>query len=346
MVDAMQDVTDRALVLVVGASGFLGSHVCRALSEQGARVRAMVRPSSNTAALQAFGLELCHGDVEDPASLLAAMHGCAVVYYCVVDTRSWLTDSSPLYRVNVGGLDNAMEAAQQAGVQRFVFTSSIATIGRNPSGTASEDDAFNWGDLAPDYIRFRVEAEQNLLRRCRESGFPGVACCVANTYGPGDVQPTPHGRMLMLAGLGKMAVALDCASPCVDIRDAANAMLLAAQKGRIGERYIISAAHVHQRDLYGWAAAAGAQRAPRIIPLWLAYAVAWISQSLAALAGRSTQLCVSSVRLSHIFNRLDSSKAQRELGWRFRPMQESVADAVAWYRDNMPGVAVDAQPRS
>jgi dihydroflavonol-4-reductase len=342
MTERERQADDRTPVLVIGASGFLGSHVCRALVQQGERVRAMLRPSSNSAGLQGLDLELCHGDVEDPPSLLAAMQGCAVVYYCVVDTRSWLKDSAPLYRVNVIGLDNAMDAAQQAGIQRFVFTSSIATIGRNPSGTASEEDAFNWGDVAPDYIRFRVEAEQRLLRRCREQGFPAVACCVANTYGPGDVQPTPHGRMLMLAGLGRMPVALDCASPCVDIRDAAQAMLLAACKGRIGERYIISAEHLHQRDLYGWAAAAGGQRAPRIAPLWLAYTIAWINQSVAAVAGRSTQLCVSSVRLSHIFNRLDSSKAQRELGWSFRPVRESVVDAVAWYRANMPAPSSDA----
>ena len=324
------------LALVVGASGFLGRHVTRALAQRGRRVRILVRASSQLADLGELDLDVRHGDVLDPESLRQAMAGCAEVYYCVVDTRAWLADSSPLYRVNVLGVDHAMDAAQHAGVRRFIFTSSIATIGLNPTGIASEEDAFNWGDTAPDYVRFRAEAEANLLNRCREQGFPGVVCCVGNTYGPRDVQPTPHGRLLLLAALGKMPFALDCSSPCVDIRDAAAALLLAASKGRVGERYIIAAEHVCQVDMLRWAAEAGGVRAPMRMPLPVAYALAWVNERIARLFGRSPQLCVASVRLSHIFNRMENRKAREELGWTCRPVREAVEDAVAWYLEHLP----------
>lgn len=332
MVAKMQD---RALVL--GASGFLGSHVLRALRTRGQPVRALLRPSSRLDALAGSGAELCHADVNDPASLRRAMQGCSTVYHCVVDTRAWLSDPTPLFRCNVEGLRHSMDAALETGVSRFVFTSTIATIGVHEGRASTEADAFNWRERAPAYVLSRVDAENTLLDYCRHRGLPGVALCVANTYGPADWQPTPHGRLLWQAATGQLPVALDTGAPCVDIRDAAEALVLAAQRGRIGERYIIAERYVPQPQLYAMAAAAVGRKPPRTMSLRTAYVLARLNQAAAfLLRRRDVQLCTDSILLSHVFGPMASDKARRELGWTPRPIEESVRDALRWFAEHPP----------
>lgn len=320
--------------VVIGASGFLGSHVTRQLVSQGRSVRIVVRPTSDTRMVDDLDVERCYGDVLDRRAMEAAMAGCDTVFYCVVDTRAWLRDPAPLYRTNVDGLVNAMEAALANAITRFVFTSTVGTMGRNPAGVATEADAFNWWDSAPAYIRCRVEAENRLLQYCRERGLPGIACCVANTYGPGDLQPTPHGKLLIAVSQQKMPFYIDATAPCVGIEDAAAALLLAEQHGRIGERYIISESGLTQKELYDLAAAAaGVQNTARHMPTWLLYGLAAVGNGWARLRGRDSQLSVPSVRLMHIINDMDASKARRELGWQPQPVARSVERAIDFWRE-------------
>jgi dihydroflavonol-4-reductase len=326
--------TAGSCALVVGANGFLGSHVVKALALQGRKVRALVRQSSKLEALTGLDVEICYGDVLEPASLKKAMHGCATVFHCAVDTRAWLSDPSPLYRCNVDGLVNSMDAALACNVQRFIFTSSIATIGLNKRRMPNESDIFDWHERAPAYILARVAAEERLFAYCRDRRLPGIAMCVANTYGPEDFQPTPHGQMLWLAASSRIPV-LNCGAPCVDIRDAAQALILAEQCGTIGERYIIASDFLQQVDLYGIAAAVLGRKPPLRIPVCIAYCMAWINQTLAALRGqKDVRFCTNSVFLSHIFPELDHSKATAELDWRPRPIQETIRDAVNWFRNH------------
>ncbi len=318
--------------LVTGASGFVGSHTARLLAERGRQVRAMVRSSSSTEALAGLPVDIVHGDVTDPDSLRRAMAGCGTVFYSVVDARFWLTDTAPLYRNNVEGLVNAMEVALDCGVERFVFTSTMGTLGFNPDGPVTEEIEFNWRDRAPPYILARLEAEQQFLTYCRQRGLPGVALCIANTYGPGDYQPTPHGKMLWDISRGRVKAGVEASAPSVDIRDAAEAALLAEQYGRSGERYIIANEYVSNRDFYAMAAAAGGHRPPRMIPRWFAYAVAWCAERVFRLLGRRDYLLsTDAVFLSNAFREMDNSKARRELHWQPRPFAETVADAAAWY---------------
>lgn len=318
--------------LVLGATGFVGSNIVRQLVAANRNVRVLVRNSSNTAAIDDLNVERHIGDVMDVESLKKAMRGCGTVFHSVVDARAWLTDPSPLYRCNVEGLVNSMEAALAEGISRFVFTSSMATIGINKKGPASENDAFNWWDKAPHYIRSRVEAENKMLEYCRDKGLPGVAMCVANTYGPRDVQPTPHGGALQAAALGKLPIALDCSAPTVDIRDAAEAALLAERYGRVGERYIVANDYASQVEMYAIAAAVTGQKPPRTLSYKRALFMATVSEFIAKLRGQKDfRFSRDTVFLSEVFGPMDNSKIKKELGWKPRPIEQTVKDAIEWY---------------
>ena len=322
---------------MIGASGFLGSHVTRQLVQRGDDVRVLVRRTSSTAALDGLDVEYHYGDVFDDEALRTAMSGVDDVFYCVVDTRAWLRNPAPLFRTNVEGLQHVLDAAVESDLRRFVFTSSIGTIGIPGDGRpATEDDAMNWADKGGGYIQSRVDAENLVVRYAAEHGLPAVALCVANTYGPRDYAPTPHGALLAAAAAGKMPVYIKgTASEVVGVEDAATALLLAAEKGRNGERYIISERFMSARELYETAAAAGGSAPPRFgVPLPLVYAMGYAGDVAARVLRRDLALSSLSVRLMHVMSPMDHGKAKRELGWQPEPIHDSIRRAADWYREH------------
>lgn len=321
-------------VLVTGASGFVGSHVTRLLVERGRQVRVLLRPTSSRAALAGLDVEVTIGDALDPASLRRAMDGCPTVFHSVVDARVWLDDPTPMRRNNIDGLRNAMDAALDAGVRKFIFTSTMGTLGLNPDGPVTEDIPFNWRNKAPAYILARCEAESLFMAYCREKGLPGVALCVANTYGPGDYQPTPHNGMLWQVASGRRTTMLDAAQPTVDIRDVAEAAVLAEENGRAGERYIIANEFVSSRELYGMAAARLGNPPPRLVSYRFAYAMAWVMYRIARLRGvKDSMMRPEAVYLANVFGQMDHAKASLELGWHPRPIAETINDAIDWFAE-------------
>jgi dihydroflavonol-4-reductase len=319
--------------LVIGASGFLGSQVTRLLVERGERVRVMVRESSSRKALDGLDVEYVVGELDDTAALGAAMADCDAVYYCVVDARPWLRDPAQLFHTNVEVLRTVLEVAARADLERFVFTSSVATLPIGDEVLAEDAGPHNWSHLGGAYVRSRVEAEDLVLRYADERGLPTVAMCVANTYGPGDYLPTPHGGFIAAAALGKMPVYVRGAgAEVVDIRDAAQALVLAGERGTPGERYIVSAGWRSTRDLHDLAARLAGRDPARygLSPALLAVA-GFLGECVSAVTRRDVRVTRTTMRLMHTMTPLDHSKAERDLGWRPRPIDETIADAVAFF---------------
>lgn len=320
--------------LVIGANGYLGSHVTRKLVERSDDVRVMVRDGANTVGIDDLEVTRFVGDIWDDDTLRAAMAGVGDVYYCVVDTRGWLRDPAPLFRTNVDGTRNVLEIAKDAGLHRFIYTSSYVTVGRKRGCIATEDDIVGSRRLTP-YVRSRVQAEEVVLSYARERGLPAVAMCVSTTYGAGDWGRTPHGAIIAGAAFGKLPFVMDKIElEAVGVDDAARALLLAAERGRIGERYLVSEKMISNAEVVRIAAEAAGVPAPaKSIPLPMSYAMAMLGSAKAKLRGTDEQLSMGSLRLMRAEAPVDCGKAKRELGWEPRPVEESIADAARFWVD-------------
>ena len=322
--------------LVIGANGYLGSHVARRLVADGQDVRVMVRAGANTIGIDDLTGTRFVGDIWDDAVLREAMTGCQVVYYCVVDTRGWLRDPAPLFRTNVEGTRNVLEVACHndvaADLERFVFTSSYATVGRRRGRIASEADRIVDRGLTP-YVRSRVQAEDLVMEYVRDRGLPAIAMCVSTTYGAGDWGRTPHGAIIAGAAFGKLPFVMSGIElEAVGIDDAAAAMVLAAQHGRVGERYLVSEKMISNADVVRIAAEAAGVPAPtRSIPLALSWALAVLGSAKARLTKTDQRLSLDSLRLMRAEAPVDCTKARRELGWQPRPVEESIREAAKFW---------------
>jgi dihydroflavonol-4-reductase len=322
--------------LVIGANGFLGSHVTRQLVATGADVRVMVRQGANTRSIDDLDVTRFHGDVFDTATVRDAMRGCEQVYYCVVDTRAWLQDPAPLYRTNVEGLRNVLDVAIEepvaATLKRFVFTSTYATMARRHGHVATETEQIDRRKLTP-YVESRVLAEDLVLRYAAEKGLPAVAMCVSTTYGDGDWGRTPHGAFIAGAVFGKLPFLMDGIQlEAVGVDDAAKAMLMAAERGRNGERYIISERMIPLREVVKIAAdEAGVPVPRRAISVPVLYAMGALGSVRARLTGKDAELSMQSVRMMRAEAPLDHGKATRELGWQPRPVEDSIREAARFW---------------
>jgi dihydroflavonol-4-reductase len=323
--------------LVIGANGYLGSHVTRQLVGDGHDVRVMIRDGANTIGIDDLAVTRFVGDIWNDEVLRAAMAGCDDVYYCVVDTRGWLKDPAPLFRTNVEGTRNVLEIAKDiqkdGALQRFIFTSSYVTVDRRRGNTASEDDVIaDLKSLTP-YVRSRVQAENLVMQYVRDYGLPAVAMCVSTTYGAGDWGRTPHGAIIAGAAFGKLPFVMKGIElEAVGIDDAARALILAAEHGKVGERYLISEKMISNADVVGIAAEAAGVPAPeKSVPPAMSWTMAALGSAKARLRGTDEQLSLGSLRLMRAEAPLDCSKAKRELGWQPRPVEESIREAAKFW---------------
>ena len=323
--------------LVIGANGFLGSHVTRQLVAGGHQVRTMVRDGANTVGIDDLDTERFVGDIFDDEVLGAAMTGCDDVYYCVVDARGWLTDPAPLYRTNVEGTRNVLDVAADVHrhnpFRKFVYTSTYAAVARRRGHTSTEADEITDERGLTDYVRSRVRAERMVLDYAREGRLPAVAMCVSTTYGTGDWGRTPHGAIIAGAAFGKLPFVLDRIElEAVGVDDAARAMILAAEHGRVGERYLISERMISNADVVRIAAEAAGQPGPtKTVALPLAYVMAAAGSAKARLRGSDERLTLNALRLMRAEAPVDCAKARRDLGWEPRPVAEAIGEAARWW---------------
>ena len=322
--------------LVTGANGFLGSAVVRALLADGSAVRALVRAGSDRRNLDGLDVEVAAGDLTDRDSLRRAASGCRSVFHVAADYRLWVADPKPMYRSNVDGSVNVLEAAAAAGAERLVYTSSVAVLGINEDRTpADEDTPVTVEDMVGHYKRSKFLAEQAVRKRGAEIEFPVVTVNPSTPIGPRDVKPTPTGRILLDAAAGRMPAFVDTGLNLVHVDDVAAGHLAAAKLGVPGERYILGGDDFTLERILRVVAEHVGRRASTIrLPHWSVYPLAVAAEALATLTKREPRVTLDGVRMSTKHMYFSSRKAQRELKYRWRDPKLGVAEAVDWFKAN------------
>ena len=321
--------------LVTGATGFLGSHVARALAARGEDVRVLVRASSDLRSLDGLNAERFVGDLRNPASLTGALEGVARVFHVAADYRLWARDPREIYESNVGGTQNLLDAARHAGVEKFVYTSTVATVAvPREGGLPNEATKSSVDEMIGHYKRSKFEAEQCAVRAA-ESGLSVVIVNPTTPVGPGDWKPTPTGKIIVDFLIGRMPGYVDTGLNFVPAEDCARGHLLAAERGRIGERYILGGRNLTLKEMLDMLAAASGRPAPRWkIPYAVAYAAGCVDAGISRVLGREPQIPLEGVRMSRHKMFVDASKAERELGFAPGPIEGALERAVEWYETN------------
>jgi len=316
--------------LVTGASGFVGWHVARKLLERGVKVRALVRLSSRVRELD---VEEVAGDLRDAESLRRAAAGCAVIYHVAADYRLWARDARELYQSNVDGTRNLLEAARAAGVERVVYTSTVGCIGIPKGGVGDEQTPVALADMVGAYKRSKFLAEQVALEYAQE-GLPVVVVNPTAPVGDHDFKPTPTGKIIRDFARGAMPAYIDTGLNFVDVADVADAHLLACERGRAGERYILGAENLTLREAFEKLERVSGVKAPgRRIPYWVALAAGAATTAWARLAGGEPKAPLDAVRMARKRMFVTSEKAERELGYAPRPVEGALRRAVEWFRE-------------
>lgn len=320
--------------LVTGANGFVGSAVMRRLLDEGVRVRVLVRPHSDRRNLEGLDVEIAEGDLRNPASLETALKGCFALYHVAADYRLWTPHPEELYQSNVEGTSNIMHAAGEAGVERIVYTSSVATLGLNKDGTpADENTRVSINDMIGHYKRSKFLAEELVRKMVREQRLPVVIVNPSTPIGPRDIRPTPTGRLILDAARGRMPAYVDTGLNLVHVDDVAAGHLAAFHRGRIGERYVLGGENLWLKEILERIARITGRKPPRIrLSQNFVMPIAYFSQAWARLTGGGEpRATVDGVKMSRKLMFFTSARAEQELGYRARPVDEALKDAVDWF---------------
>jgi dihydroflavonol-4-reductase len=323
------------LCLVTGATGFVGSAVARVLLKAGHQVRVLARPRSDRRNLKGLSVEIAQGSLEDRGSLASAVAGCRYLFHVAADYRLWVPDPEPMFRANVGGTRELMLAARAAGVERIVYTSSVATLGIVPGGIADEETPSRAADMIGPYKRSKFDAEAVVRDLVAEQSLPAVIVNPSTPIGPGDIKPTPSGRLIVEAARGRVPGFVDTGLNVVHVEDVAVGHLLAAETGKIGRRYILGGENLTLAEILAEVARLTGRRPPSFkIPYAAILPVAAGAEALARLTRREPFVTLDGARMSKKKMFFSSARAVRELGYAPRPARQGIADAVAWFKAN------------
>jgi dihydroflavonol-4-reductase len=321
--------------LVTGATGFVGSHVARQLVSAGQSVRVLVRPNSNLEALAGLHVEYFEGDLSDQESLERAMHGIRRVFHVAADYRLWTPRPEEIYEINVEGTRKLLAAARHARVERIVYTSTVATIAVPRNGALpNEDTQASLNEMIGHYKRSKFLAEQVAVEAV-SAGLPVVIVNPTAPVGPWDWKPTPTGRIILDFLKGKMPAYVDTGLNVAPVEDIAAGHLLAAEKGRVGQRYILGGRNMTLKQILDALSAITGRPAPRVrLPHAVALAAGYADQWLSRLAGREPQIPVEGVKMSRHRMFVESDKAERELGYKPTSVEAALERAVTWYQQH------------
>ena len=324
--------TDR--VFVTGASGFVGSAVARKLAAAGYDLRLGVRGSSRRDNLEGLNAEIVVADMKDQAAMTAALQGCRYFFHVAADYRLWAKDPEEIVRNNLEGTHAPMKAALAAGVERIVYTSSVATLKARTDGVAVDETCRHTEQSAIGaYKRSKLVAERLVEKMVAEEGLPAVIVNPSTPIGPRDIKPTPTGRIIVEAATGKIPAFVDTGLNLVHVDDVAEGHLLALAKGRIGESYILGGEDVSLRQMLAVIAGIAGRKAPTInLPRAPLYPIAWTAEAIAMLTGKEPFVTADALKMAKYHMFFSSAKAAKELGYTARPYGEALADALAWFK--------------
>ena len=318
---------------VTGGTGFIGANLVRLLLQEGYSVRSLVRPNSRLDNLRDLDVEIVKGDLNDP-DIDRQMEGCQVLFHVAARYSLWQVEREALYRDNVLGTRNILAAARQAGIERTVYTSSVAAIGVGKSGEVADETYQSPVDkLIGDYKKSKFYAEQEAVKAAR-SGQEVVIVNPSTPIGPWDIKPTPTGEIILRFLRGQMPAYVDTGLNFVDVEDVAKGHLLALEKGKSGDRYILGHQNLTLKALLELLAEITGMPAPKYtLPVWLPLTIAWIDERLLAPLGKTPSIPLDGVRMSGQKMYYDASKAVRELGLPQSSIQVALKNAVAWFVD-------------
>jgi dihydroflavonol-4-reductase len=320
--------------LVTGAAGFLGSHVARQLVARGDDVRVLLRVSSSNRAISDLSLEYVTGDLRDARSLERAMVGAQRVFHVAADYRLWAKRSRDIYDSNVGGTRNLLAAAKKAGVEQLIYTSTVATIAVDRPESPNEFTDAKLEEMVGHYKRSKWMAEQEVLKAAKD-GLPVIVAMPTTPVGPWDWKPTPTGKIILDFLNGKMPGYVETGLNFVGVEECAAGHLLVAEKGKIGERYLLGAENLTLKQLLDALARITGLAAPAMkIPHGVALGVAYVESAFSRLIGKEPQIPVEGVKIAQHMMFVDCSRAKKELGFAPSPVAGALERAVKWYREN------------
>jgi dihydroflavonol-4-reductase len=322
------------VTLVTGVSGFVGAAVARTLAVSGRRVRGLARASSARTNLADFPGQLAEGDLRDRDAVGRAMEGARYLFHVAADYRIWARDPEEIVRNNRLTAANVIDAALAVGVERMVYTSSVATLLPDPAGAADESRVARPEQVVGAYKRSKVVAEELVRAAIAERRLPAVIVHPSTPIGPRDVKPTPTGRIIVEAANGKMPAFVDTGLNLVHVDDVAQGHVLALERGEVGQNYILGGQDVSLAEMLATIARQVGRRPPTIrVPQAPLVPLAWANEQCAKLFGYQPFLTLDGLRMSghHMF--YSSAKAETALGYRARPHEKAIADAINWFRE-------------
>lgn len=322
-------------VLVTGASGFVGAAVARKALVRGFRVKVLMRATASHANIDGLDVEAVTGDMRDPASMAAAMQGARYLFHVAADYRLWAKDPSEIARNNLEGARATMSAALRAGVERVVYTSSVAALKPGNGNAVDETSRHTPQSVIGAYKLSKLLAEREVERMIAEEGLPAVIVAPSTPIGARDIKPTPTGRIIVEAATGRMPAFVDTGLNLVHVDDVAEGHFLALERGQVGENYILGGTDVTLAQMLADIAALSGRRAPTVkLPRAPLFPLAFAVEAVARVTGKEPFLTADALRMSRYQMYFSSAKAIRELGYTARPYQEGLKDAYAWFAAN------------